>query len=242
MTPGAHIPAGAPRGAGRRPARARIGAGVGAALALATLLADPAVAFERAGVLDQRTVEACLTIPRDRADLTARLVRLGWQPSTAAELPAELQQALALYFTAQHVYDRAPDIRLQSAWERAQKNVAGLTRLAASGGPRYFTSPDGSLLRIGHDRDPLLLGVYCTVILTPADAAETLAGLRATIGAAATLPPFKALPHETVAGSDARRGFRLTLLNRDALRERLGITPTVALVVETTLETTPPPQ
>ncbi|HHL20122.1 MAG TPA: hypothetical protein ENJ52_01200 [Aliiroseovarius sp.] len=214
-----------------------------AVLAAAGSGLTPAVASETPGQLDLVTVAACLDVPDSRATLAGALAGLGWQPVLPADLDDTALEGLALYFTSQHVFDAAPDMRLSSAWERARTNARGLTRLAPTpGSPSYFTSPGGSVLRVTLQQDQWLMGLYCTMILSPGDMARSLDGVAPLVGMPlADLPPFKSLPEEATRDDTGRRSFRLTLVNASELAEKIGTNPPFAGIVETALETAPQP-
>ncbi len=214
-----------------------------ASLVMAGSALTPAAARDVTGRLDQATVEACHAVPEDRAGVADALARLGWQPTLPADLDDTALQGLALYFTSQHVFDAAPDIRLTTAWERARTNARGLTRLAPTpGSPSYFTSPGGSVLRVSLQQDQWLMGLYCTMILSPDDMARSLDGAAPLVGMPlADLPPFKSLPEEASRDDTGRRSFRLTLINAAEIADRIGTRPPFAGIVETALETAPQP-
>ncbi len=208
----------------------------------AVLISGPATAFERQGGLDLATVEACLVVPGDREAVADALQRLRWRPVGPADLDAQARNALALYFVSQHVFNAAPDIRLLSAWQRALENVAGVARLAPTpASALYFTSPGGSLLKVNYQQDQWLAGLYCTMILTPEDMAQTLEGVGAILGVPlAELPVFKTLPGESNVDGEARRSFRLTLIDQQELADKIGLEPGFVGIVETSLEAKPP--
>lgn len=214
--------------------------------ALAAMLVaatGPAFAYEKTGMLDAVTVAACLDIPDSRDAVGTALAGLGWQPVVPADLDDTALEGLALYFTSQHVFDAAPDIRLTSAWERARTNARGLTRLAPTpGSPSYFTSPGGSVLRVTLQQDQWLMGLYCTMILSPGDMARSLDGVAPLVGMPlGDLPAFKSLPEEATRDDTGRRSFRLTLINAAELAGKIGTRPPFAGIVETALETPPQP-
>ncbi len=217
-------------------------------LALAVLMgATAANAFEREGVLDQQTVEVCLTIPEDSAAFEASLHLLGWQAQEQAALSDTTRKGLAVdQIAARMCCGDAPEIRWQSAWEFAQAYAEGLTRHVpvpdAPARKSYYESDGGSVLRVEYwQGNAGRLSLQCTIILSPADMAATLQGI-ADSGTRfpKTSPILASAPANSSEDKQATRKTYLHLIDQEQFTVKTGVEPGIAGIVDTILRTRQP--
>ena len=217
-------------------------------LALAALTgATTANAFEREGVLDQQTVETCLTIPKDRPSFEAGLRAYGWQVREQSALSDTVREGLAVdQFAARMCCGDAPQTRWQSAWEAAQAYAAGLARQVpvpdAPARKSYFESDGGSVLRVEYwQGNAGRLSLQCTIILSPADMAETLQGIAASgTRFPKTSPILAPAPANSSEDKQATRKIYLQLIDQEQFAAKTGAEPEFAGIVDTILRTKRP--
>ncbi len=230
----------------RRPGRERLCAR-SAALALLMATSGPALGLETAGKLDAVTVEICLTIPEDSAAFEASLHLLGWQAQEQAALSGTTRRGLAIdQFAARMCCGDAPEIRWQSAWESAQAYAEGLARQAsvpdAPARKSYLESDGGSVLRVEYwQGNAGRLSLQCTIILSPADMAQTLQGI-ADSGTRfpKTSPILASAPANSSEDKQATRKTYLHLIDQDRFTAKTGTEPGIAGIVDTILRTRRP--
>ena len=218
--------------------------------ALAVLLgaALPAAAFQREGVLDLQTVEACLTVSDTLDTFENHLGAIGWRALDSQALGKDAKAGLAMIeLTGRMGYGDAPDIRWREAWELAKGNSEAIKRLVViPGAPNrklYFDSAGGSVLKVAWAQGSWATQIECTMAASPADMAQTLHGIAASGNTYEQLSPV--FTHVPGGGSDddqAQRIFFLTLIDTVKLAGKIGPAPEISGVVQTHLRTKPPAQ
>ncbi len=220
--------------------------------ALAVLMgATAANAFEREGVLDQQTVETCLTAHETPAQLYAALALLGWQglDATAPGEPGEVAlRGLSLNRLFRRMGEAAASAQQwQQAWDFAQANAKGdLRKITPPDSPvshMLFSSNGGSVLRVDTIGFNWGLRASCTLVLSPADMAQTLAGVQQTFADdLQAQSPFRNLPGFADEDGALKRSFLFTLVNEEILADKLGTSPGFAGLLSTHLAPEPPAQ
>lgn len=196
--------------------------------------------------LISRTINACLTIPKDKAELIGRFEDLGWQDEKNTALSsAALSGFAARELAIALAYGEAPKARWVSSWEANLKGARGLENLILpSDGPSprlFLTSSGGSFLQVRLRQGSYLTDVKCDLVFVQADAAQTLNQIAGSSNRPlSNLPPMTSLRGGGLEDEKVTGSYSMILFNAGKISALIDAPFEFSGNVQSLIRTQPP--